>query len=186
MLIDILRKWQLEYVPADRIEHMERTAELAQELAFLHHLDAQKAYLAGLAHDIAKDKHDTELLRIANEQDLINFQEEKQAPFLLHGQVGAHILKEELKCTDNDILFTIFWHTTGHYEFKDWAWATFLADKLEPKKIEADNDLEPFLLTAKKSLMTAVNQFITWRINLRKQKKAIIHPMSALVLEKNK
>ena len=183
MLIDDLRKWQQEYVPAHRIEHMERTAELAKELAYLHHLDSKKAYLAGLAHDIAKDKHDAELLRIANEQNLINFEEEKQAPFLLHGQVGAHILKEELKCTDNDILFTIFWHTTGHYKFTDWAWATFLADKIKTKKIEEDNDLEPFLLTAKQSLMTAVNQFINWRIDLRKQQNAIIHPMSTLVLE---
>ena len=103
--------------------------------------------------------------------------------FLLHGQVGAYILKKELECTDNEILSTIHWHTTGHYDFEDWSWATFLADKLEPKKIEYEKKLQPILETAEKSILKAVIEFINWRLNNRKQENAIIHPMSYRVLK---
>tara|TARA_Y100001970_G_scaffold291624_1_gene429491 strand:+ start:1721 stop:2293 length:573 start_codon:yes stop_codon:yes gene_type:complete len=183
MKIDNLENWKKQNVPIARIEHMQRTADLAATLAKKHHLNEKKAYLAGLAHDIAKDKKDTELLQIAKANNLITYAEEEKAPFLLHGQVGAYILKKELECTDNEILSTIHWHTTGHYDFEDWSWATFLADKLEPKKIEYEKKLQPILETAEKSILKAVIEFINWRLNNRKQENAIIHPMSYRVLK---
>jgi len=183
MEIKDLENWKNKHVPQHRINHMQRTADLSADLAKKHSLNVERAYLASLAHDIAKDKDDSELLEIANENNLISFDEEKQVPFLLHGQVGAHILKNNLNCNDDDILFTIFWHTTGHYDYKDWAWATFLADKLEPKKIEYEPDLQLILDTAQKSIQKAVCDSIKWRTNKRKQENVIIHPMSYYVLE---
>ena len=57
MEIDNLENWKKQNVPIARIEHMQRTADLAATLAKKHHLNEEKAYLAGLAHDIAKDKN---------------------------------------------------------------------------------------------------------------------------------
>tara|TARA_B100000073_G_scaffold274685_1_gene234657 strand:- start:362 stop:934 length:573 start_codon:yes stop_codon:yes gene_type:complete len=184
MEIDNLENWKKQNVPKARIEHMQRTADLAASLSKIHHLNEEKAYFAALAHDIAKDKKNTELLKIAETNNLIAYKEEAQAPFLLHGQVGAYILNKQLDCQDNDILFTVHWHTTGHYNFENWSWATFLADKLEPKKIEYEKDLEHILEIAKKSILRAVIEFINWRIDNRKQANAIIHPMSYHVLER--
>ena len=65
MEIENLENWKKQNVPIARIEHMQRTADLAATLAKKHHLNEKKAYLAGLAHDIAKDKKDVELLQIA-------------------------------------------------------------------------------------------------------------------------
>ncbi|MFB0901207.1 MAG: bis(5'-nucleosyl)-tetraphosphatase (symmetrical) YqeK [Dehalococcoidia bacterium] len=184
MQIKNLLEWQYDNIPVHRIEHMQRTAIVAEELATIHDLNAEKAYLAGLMHDIAKDKSDDDLLKISMQHNLINHQEEKDAPHLLHGQVGSYILANSLNFTDKDILFTISWHTTGHYNYKDWAWATFLADKLEPQKIEENNALKPILSTAKNSLVDAVKEFIIWRLKQREDMNKIIHPMSAEILKK--
>ncbi|MFC6592127.1 HD domain-containing protein [Deinococcus lacus] len=55
---------QLLVKPA-RFEHIRRVAQLARDLAGAHGLDQERAYQAGMLHDLARDLPAEELLRLA-------------------------------------------------------------------------------------------------------------------------
>ena len=51
-------------VRPERMEHIRRVAELAREIARNNGLDTERAYLAGLLHDAARDLPEEELRRL--------------------------------------------------------------------------------------------------------------------------
>ena len=54
-------------VRPERMEHIRRVAELAREIARNNGLDPERAYLAGLLHDAARDLPEEELRRLRRE-----------------------------------------------------------------------------------------------------------------------
>src|SRR3712207_5300620 len=79
-----------------RHAHTLRVAETAERLAKLHGLDPQRARLAGLLHDTAREIGKQELLRVAEEDGLSVGDFERERPILLHGPVAAELAKEDL------------------------------------------------------------------------------------------
>ena len=104
----------LDVYKRQRYTHTVSVAQTAAKLAKLYGCDADQAYLAGLMHDYARDLSPTELLTIAQENDLIADHAEVISPDLLHGVAGAFLLKKEGLITDEAILQAIRYHTTGH------------------------------------------------------------------------
>ena len=60
--IDYIKTWLEEKLTSKRFHHSLGCAETAQKLAKLFNLDEEKAYLAGLIHDCAKNFDDAHLL----------------------------------------------------------------------------------------------------------------------------
>ena len=59
-----------EILSEKRFRHSLGVAKLAQELAEIHSVDPEKAYLAGLLHDVLREKSEEELRKIAGKEDL--------------------------------------------------------------------------------------------------------------------
>jgi len=117
-----------------RYEHSLGVAETARELAELNGCDTEKAYLAGILHDYAKELNDEELLKIGRMHNLILDEAEVREPQLLHGPVGAVLLQQELGINDKEMLDAIRYHTTGCSGMTKLAQIIYIADYIEPHR----------------------------------------------------
>ncbi len=129
-----------EMLSENRYQHSLNVADTAAKLAIVHNADAEKAYLAGLMHDYAKDINPEELLEIAEAHDLIQDEVEILAPYLLHGPVGAYLLKEREIITDEEILRAIALHTTGAKDMTLLDNIIYMADYIEPGRKHGNVD----------------------------------------------
>lgn len=97
----------------ERFEHSCAVRDCAVELAEKYGCSCEEAEIAGLLHDYARDMPQEELLRIGEEKGLIKNEIERLVPVLLHGPVGALLVKEELEISNSQILEAIALHTLG-------------------------------------------------------------------------
>src|SRR5947208_1108235 len=93
-----------QFIPAERVAHSENVCRAAGMLArrWSPELEAQ-AKLAGLLHDNAKSIDPAELLTLARELRLPVTPVEERYPSLLHGKVGAALLKERFGVDDPEV-----------------------------------------------------------------------------------
>ncbi len=116
---------------ADRFQHSKRVAEMAVMLAERHGGDPEKANFAGITHDLAKEMGTVELLKKAEEFGKIKYEVEVNCPDLLHGPVGAAILRQRFGIEDESILRAVAHHTTGAPGMGKLEKILYLADFVE-------------------------------------------------------
>lgn len=122
-------------LPAGLLAHIDRVVALAAAFATRHGADVARTRLAAQGHDVLRAVPAPELLRRAAAAGLAVIAEERAEPVLLHGPLGAIVLREQYGVTDADVLHAVWWHTTGHPEYGAEAWAMFVADKVDPHKV---------------------------------------------------
>lgn len=133
-VVDRIRR-RMNRVPPSLSEHCQRVENIARRLAIQHGLDSDAAGIAGLAHDAAKHFSATELLLRVEEYDLPLSELERCHPAILHGPIGAEMLRREDRLNDRSLYDAIYWHTTGNPSGGDaMGHVVFLADKLDPAK----------------------------------------------------
>ncbi|MDI6869914.1 MAG: bis(5'-nucleosyl)-tetraphosphatase (symmetrical) YqeK [Bacillota bacterium] len=115
-----------------RFCHARRVAELARRLAERHGYDGEKAFVAGLLHDLARDVELSLLLQKALAFGIVKHKEEVLVPVLLHGPVAAALAAQEFGVHDPEILEAIAVHSTGAPQMGGVAQAVFVADAVEP------------------------------------------------------
>lgn len=114
--------------------HSIATGEMAEKIARLYDADEKKAFLAGILHDVAKEMSKKELLVYAKSRRIkIDAIQEKQAG-LLHGAVGAYIIKNEFEINDDEILHAIEIHSTGSKNMSLLDKIIYLSDSAEPNR----------------------------------------------------
>lgn len=132
MTMEEIRKKLMEHLSPSRFQHSTGVMEEAGKLAKIHGADPEKAELAGLLHDCAKNVSGDETIRIlrlhGEEPDSIQL----CAPQLLHGQLGYYIAREQYGIMDEEILSAIYWHTTGRAGMTLLEKIIFIADYTEP------------------------------------------------------
>lgn len=121
-----------ERLSEKRYKHSLNVADTAAKLAIVHNMDADKAYLAGLMHDYAKNLEGDELLEIAQKNGILKDDVEILAPHVLHGPVGAYLLKKENIVTDEEVLQAISLHTIGSEYMTPFDALVYIADYIEP------------------------------------------------------
>ncbi|AZI43008.1 HD domain-containing protein [Deinococcus psychrotolerans] len=114
-------------VKARRYDHVVRVADLAYQIARANRLDADRAYLAGILHDIARDLPDSELLRLAPPEVPID----AAHPLALHGR-AARTLLERWGYRDEVVLRAVEDHTTGPRSACSVSACVYVADVSEP------------------------------------------------------
>lgn len=117
-----------------RYIHSLSVAQTAARLASMYGADKEKAYLAGMLHDYARDLSTTELLTIGQAYDLVHYHVEVVNPTLLHGVVGAFLLEQEGIIKDEEILESIRYHTTSHPDSDLLGKILYIADYIEPNR----------------------------------------------------
>ena len=118
----------------ERYNHTLRVADTAVDLARAHHLDENRARLAALLHDAARETGPEEYLRLAAKWEIPVGEPEQQSPKLLHGPIAAELARRELGIDDEEVLEAVLAHTTGKPGMGPLALVLFVADKIEPAR----------------------------------------------------
>lgn len=115
-----------------RLKHSLGVRETAVKLAKKYGANIEKSRIAGLVHDIAKEKKGEEILAICKGEGIKidNFSE--NSPSLLHGEAGAIIARDLMGVADEEILKAIKYHTTGRENMGILEKIIYLADCIEP------------------------------------------------------
>ncbi|MBQ8636278.1 bis(5'-nucleosyl)-tetraphosphatase (symmetrical) YqeK [bacterium] len=131
--IDYIQAWLEENLSAKRYSHSLGCAQTAKELAKLFNQDEEKAYLAGLVHDCAKNFDDSELLNLITNVIKTGYeQSELKNPKTYHAIVGAYLIQKEFEIYDEEIISAVRNHTIGKVNMSIFDKIVFLADKIEP------------------------------------------------------
>ena len=110
-------------------------AETAGQLAMTNGVDPERARIAGLLHDYAREIAPARLLLLAADYGLEVDAIEAREPLLLHGKVGAALAREEFGIKDAEILEAIINHITGTPGMTMLQQLIFLADFIEPGRL---------------------------------------------------
>ena len=156
--------------------HINRVSDIARELALHHSVDQDRAALGMLAHDVARAMPNQELLRHAAEFNLPVTLVERRMPVMLHGPVGAEILRREDGLTEEDLYQAVYWHTTGHPSLDRLGKVVFLADKLDPLKISRYPYLPLLRELAMEDLDRAILEFLSRETVARATTNEMVHP----------
>lgn len=156
--------------------HSLGTAEAAAALAAHYGADVEKAYIAGLLHDYAK-QYSKEVMYCKADQlglklDPIIRHEGK----LLHAPLGSALLRTEIGFEDPDILEAIAYHTTGHEVMSLLGEVLYLADFIEESRCfeGVDKIRAVAYLDLDKALLRAVDHTICSVLT----RGLILHPHS--------
>lgn len=151
-----------------RYYHSLCVAQEARRLAEKYGGDSEKAYLAGLLHDITKNAPDEEHLQIFKDFGIILTDVEQNAKKLWHAMSGAVYVKNILEINDPEIIDAIRYHTTAKADMSLLAKLLYLADftsrdrdyeDVEVIREYVDESLEKaFVYALKYSIADLVNQ----------------------------
>ena len=94
-------------------------------------LDGDLGYLAGIAHDLAKQTGAHDLMRLAESDGRKITRLEKEKPSLLHGRASAVLLKKRFHVHNEAVLEAAAFHTGGGENMGPLAKVVYIADKME-------------------------------------------------------
>lgn len=107
--LEILKK----RLTPERLYHSICVAEQAKRLAEIFGGDSEKAYTAGLIHDIMRYEPPESMIKIIEDGGTTLSDSEKQITVTLHAVAGEAYLRTKLGVTDSEILSAVRYHTTG-------------------------------------------------------------------------
>ena len=161
-----------------RFKHTLGVRDTALILAKRWGADREKAEMAALLHDYAKELGSEELIKIAKNNNLITNEFDLLQPQILHGPVGAFLIKEDFAIGDMEVLNAIAVHTLGRAEMSLLDKIIFIADMIEPDRsfqgVDKLRDLVDHNLD--EALILAFDSTISFLI----KKGKIIHPQTIL------
>ncbi len=111
-----------------RYFHSLCVAEEAVRLADRYGADKEKAFLAGLLHDVLKDTKTQEQLKFAKEFGIMLTDLEIGAPKLYHSIIGSAYLEKVLGIKDEEIISAVRYHTTARANMSSLEKVLYLAD----------------------------------------------------------
>lgn len=124
-----------------RYIHSLGVAESARELAVIYGYDTDKAYKAGLLHDIMKNATKDYQLQIMEKGGIILSQAEKNNPKLWHAMAGECYLRLELGIDDKELLSSVRYHTTGKEGMSLLDKIVYIADYISAERNYPDVDV---------------------------------------------
>ena len=165
-------------LPAGLRDHVERSREVGQELAIRHGINARQVDTGIAAHDLARAVKKRVLLNEAERLGLEVTLVERSQPILLHGPVAAEWLSEDDDYSAELILESVRFHTTGHPGMGDIAKVVFLADKLDPWKVERASFLSRVEEMARTDLDAAILHYLDKTIERLVSDGQMVHPLA--------
>lgn len=165
-----------ERLTVKRYIHTIGVMETAIKLAEKYGVDVKKAETAAILHDIAKYEDIEKMEQIV--KDHLNDELLGWGGEIMHGPVGAWIIKQELHIDDEDILNAIRYHTTGRAKMTDLEKVIYVSDMIEPNR--KFDGVEKLRKKAEKSLDDAMKDCVRHTISFLVDSKQPIFPQSIL------
>ena len=172
-----IKKDLREILSEKRYNHSIGVMEMAGELAKLYNVDVEKAMLAGLLHDNAKEMSPEELIQYVDDNNIKISEVERINTKILHGKVGADIAKRKYGVNE-EIQKAIEYHTTTNPNMTTLDKIIFVADKIELNRKSDNYDIETERELAKKDLDATVIFIINSNVTSLIQKDKLINEES--------
>ena len=160
-----------------RYIHSSGVADSARYLAKIYGADEEKAYLAGLLHDIAKNMPKDEQLRLIEKGGITLTDAEKNNPALWHAIAGECYIRCEMGIADPEILGSVRYHTTGKADMSLMEKIIYIADYISAERNYPDVDVMRDL-SLNHSLEKASLYSLIYTFNKQTKLQGIIHPDS--------
>lgn len=157
-----------------RYFHSLCVAAEAKKLAEKYSGDCDKMYIAGLLHDITKNKTDTEQLQLCENFGIMLTATEKESPLIWHQITGAEYVKQELGIDDEDIISAIRYHTTGKSDMTLSEKIIFTADLISADRNYSD--IKEIRAAADRSLEDCIIKVLQFTIADIVSKGNPLHP----------
>lgn len=158
-----------------RFTHSLGVAKKAIELAKIYGVQEEIAKKVGIAHDIAKEMTDEEMIEYAKANNIRIDEIETVKPSLLHGKIGADIAAKKFGFTQ-DMINAIKWHTTGRENMSMLEKIIYVADKTEENRkgtrFNLEKSRELSTQNIDEALIFLMNEFITYNV----KNEWLIHP----------
>ncbi len=158
-----------------RFTHSVGVAKKAVELAKIYGVDEEIAKKIGIAHDVAKEMTDEEMIEYAKANNIRIDEIETVKPSLLHGKIGADIAAKKFGFTQ-DMINAIKWHTTGRENMSMLEKIIYVADKTEENRkgtrFNLEKSRELSTQNIDETLIFLMNEFITYNV----KNEWLIHP----------
>lgn len=158
--------------------HVGRVVSEGRRLAQIHEVDVERVQAGAWGHDLYRAYSDAELLTEAERAGIAPSEEEAAAPILLHGPIAAAQAEQSWGVRDDAVLEAIRWHTTARPAMSDVAVTVFVADKIEPAKVQADPGLLPIRVLAGHDLLAALAALLDRRLAAQLALGGVVHPAS--------
>ena len=160
-----------------RYIHSLGVADSARDLAKIYGADEDKAYFAGLLHDIAKNTPKDEQLELMEKGGINLTDVEKNNRALWHAMAGECYLRLEMGITDSEILGSVRYHTTGKAGMTLLEKIIYVADYISAERNYPDVDVMRDL-SLNHSLEKASLYSLIYTFNKQTKLQGIIHPDS--------
>ena len=157
-----------------RFKHVLGVVEAAKKLGKIYDESIEKVQLGAILHDYAKNMKIEELLEVATKNNIQLDEIEIESSELIHGKVGAFLVKNDLKIEDEDILNAIENHTMGRKNMSKLEKIICLADYIEPGR--AFPGVEKLRKLAGKDLDKALLKALDNTIKYLIEEGQVIHP----------
>ena len=157
-----------------RFHHSLCVAQEAKRLAELYGADADKAYTAGILHDIMKDTDKEAQQQIFADYAVDLDEVEKRSTTLWHARSGEVFLRHVLGVTDEEILSAVRYHTTGRAGMSLLEQVLFTADFTSADRNYPD--VEVMRAFANQSLTKAIRYGVEYTIRDLIEQGRPVHP----------
>ncbi len=134
------KKYLKENLSAKRYNHSLNVAAECRKLALKYGEDPDKAYFAGLLHDICKELPDDEQKALVENCSFTVCREELETRSLWHAVAGASFIKTEFGVEDIDILNSVRFHTVGRAGMSRLEEIVYLGDLISADRNYKDVD----------------------------------------------
>lgn len=129
--------------------HSLNVAHEAQRLAELYGEDPEKAYFAGLMHDVCKELPAEEQEELVRASSFVVSKEELVTKPVWHGIAGAYFLQVRMGVTDPDVLNAVRYHTVGRAGMTRLEEIVYLADLIsEDRTYDGVEQMRQLCLTS--------------------------------------
>lgn len=157
-----------------RFTHCQMVAKTAKRLAKIYHEDEQKAEIAGILHDIVKEKDKKHLLQIIRDDGVILNSVEKISSKIWHAMAGAIYCEKYLGIESKQILNAVRYHTTARKNMTTFEKIIYIADCISDDRKYSEVDFERKL--AKNDLNMALLFHLKLSVRWLCEKNCPIHP----------
>ena len=163
-----------------RFEHSLLVADEAKNLALHYNINSEKAYIAGLVHDIAKEFDDSEndfwIKKYNLSGDIFN----PEYKNVIHANIGSVVLKD-LYGFDSEICNAVCYHAIGNVSMSLFDKIIFIADKIARKK--STPIIEELKHLAYKDIDIALKVYLKNQIVNLQDRGLNMHPISLMLLK---
>lgn len=176
MNIDDIKNMLKNMLSPKRFAHSIHVMEAARMLAERYGEDPEKAELAGLIHDCAKDLDKSTTFTLCQKYDIMIDDIMQKQPEILHGKVGAFLARDLFGVECPRVLAAVADHTMGRENMDKLSSIIFIADYIEAgRQYEGVDEIRK---AAESSLEEAIVAGVDNTITHVLKKGGLLHPQT--------